>query len=514
MSKLKHPLKVFLCHAHADRSAVRALYTRLTNDGVDVWLDKEKLLPGQDWELEIKKAVRETDVVVVCLSKQFNQAGFRQREVRLALDTAMEQPEGEIFIIPARLEECDNLESLRKWHWVDLFEDDGYYMLVRALRARADNIGATLQIKKGWLPKIKTPIETTAKLPRPVENVPQIYQFVPNSEKEFQVPKKFNRNLIGLFGLIVLSISSFFGLPFVLDTPTEETRAINTESVEFTETQIPKPSVTLSIPASTKTPAFTITPAFMIIPAFTITPTPLPSEVVDIKGVTMRLVPAGEFIMGHEDWGQFVHQVYLDAFFMDKYEVTNFLYSVCVDEGVCLAPSKYAYHYNNSDYKNHPVVYVNWDQAKTYCNWRGGDLPTEAQWEKAARGTDGRSFPWRDGEVIGCDKANYLGGVNRGNGCVGNTTKVGIYEFGKSPYGIYDLAGNVMEWTADWYLDSYYLISPYSNPQGPESGTFRVLRGGAWNYNDDHVSSVARNFSYPDWGDKDRGFRCVSEVIP
>jgi hypothetical protein len=150
----KRPLKVFLCHAHADRDPVRALYTRLTNDGVDAWLDKEKLLPGQDWEMEIRKAVREADVVVVCLSKQFNQAGFRQREVRLALDTAMEKPEGEIFIIPARLEECDNLESLRKWHWVDLFEKDGYERLMRALRSRADKIGATLQIKKSWLPKV------------------------------------------------------------------------------------------------------------------------------------------------------------------------------------------------------------------------------------------------------------------------------------------------------------------------------------------------------------------------
>jgi len=141
----KRPLKVFLCHAHADREAVRTLYTRLTNDGVDAWLDKEKLLPGQDWELEIKKAVREADVVVVCLSKQFNQAGFRQKEVRLALDTAMEKPEGEIFIIPARLEDCDNLESLRKWHWVDLFEDDGYEMLLRALKARSNKIGTTVK---------------------------------------------------------------------------------------------------------------------------------------------------------------------------------------------------------------------------------------------------------------------------------------------------------------------------------------------------------------------------------
>src|SRR5688572_25758537 len=153
MPEEKRPVKVFLCHAHADRDAVRALYTRLTKDGVDAWLDKEKLIPGQDWELEIRKAVRESDVVVVCLSMQFNQAGFRQKEVRLALDTAMEKPEGEIFIIPVRLEECDSLESLRKWHWVNLFEEDGYEMLMRALQARADKIGATLRLKKRRAPR-------------------------------------------------------------------------------------------------------------------------------------------------------------------------------------------------------------------------------------------------------------------------------------------------------------------------------------------------------------------------
>jgi hypothetical protein len=116
---------------------VRALYSRLKREGIDVWLDKEKLLPGADWELEIRKAVREADVVVVCLSKQFNQAGFRQKEVRLALDTALEKPEGEIFIIPARLEECDTLESLRKWHWVDLFEEAGYRRLMLACNEKA-----------------------------------------------------------------------------------------------------------------------------------------------------------------------------------------------------------------------------------------------------------------------------------------------------------------------------------------------------------------------------------------
>jgi tetratricopeptide (TPR) repeat protein len=142
MSEEKRPLKVFLCHAHSDVAVVLALYTRLTKDGVDAWLDKEKLLPGQDWELEIRKAVREADVVVVFLSKQFNQAGFRQKEVRLALNTAMEKPEGEIFIIPARLEECDALESLRHLHWVDLFEEGGYEKLTQALSLRAQKLGA------------------------------------------------------------------------------------------------------------------------------------------------------------------------------------------------------------------------------------------------------------------------------------------------------------------------------------------------------------------------------------
>jgi uncharacterized repeat protein (TIGR01451 family) len=168
MAETKRSLKVFLCHAHSDKAEVKALYERLVKDGVDAWLDKEKLIPGQDWELEIRKAVRESDVVVVCLSQEFNKAGFRQKEVRLALDTAMEKPEGEIFIIPARLEVCENLESLNKWHWVDLFEDNGYDMLLRALRARADSIGATLRLRRSSTPKTSSPRVKTEK---PIEVV-------------------------------------------------------------------------------------------------------------------------------------------------------------------------------------------------------------------------------------------------------------------------------------------------------------------------------------------------------
>ena len=140
MSETKRLLKVFLCHARSDQSTVRAIYNRLVQDGVDAWLDKEKLLPGHDWEYEIRQAVRDADVVIVCLSKLFNQAGFRQKEVRIALNEADMKPEGEIFIIPARLDECNVPQSLQRWHWVDLFEDDGYIRLINALRVRAEKI--------------------------------------------------------------------------------------------------------------------------------------------------------------------------------------------------------------------------------------------------------------------------------------------------------------------------------------------------------------------------------------
>ena len=142
MPEPKRPLKVFLCHAHADRDPVRGLYTRLTQDGVDAWLDKEKLVGGQNFEYEIRKAVRGSDLVIVCLSKEFNKSGFRQKEIKWAIDTAMEKPEGEVFIVPVRLEECETLESLRHLHWIDLFEDGGYQKLTQTFSLRAEKVDA------------------------------------------------------------------------------------------------------------------------------------------------------------------------------------------------------------------------------------------------------------------------------------------------------------------------------------------------------------------------------------
>jgi len=482
MPEPKRPLKVFLCHAHADRDPVRALYTRLTNDGVDAWLDKEKLLGGADWEYEIRNAVRESDVVIVCHSAQFNQRGFRQKEVKIALEEAELLPKGEIFIIPVRLEECEVLEDLKRWHWVDLFESDGYEMLMRALRRRADKIGTTLQVKKNKLAEGK---------PRQVPET---------DSSKINIPS-WSKQVFGVFlSLLILwiAVANFeIWISPIL-------QALNSfQPFSSSATPILESTFVANNIRTTDTPTATLTPEPI--------PTTLPTEIMDEKGITMRLVPAGEFTMGSDDGysdEQPVHQVYLDAFYMDVYEVTNAAYGSCVDAGACLPPQKdnsytRTTYYGNPEFNEFPVIYVDWNMAKTYCEWRGDRLPTEAEWEKAARSNDGRTYPW--GEGISCDKANY-------NNCEGDTTKVGIYLDGVSPYGLYDMAGNVLEWVNDWYDSNYYQNSPSSNPLGPGLGMYRVLRGGSW-YNIDYsVHSADRYFNTPVNFSDVVGFRCARSL--
>jgi formylglycine-generating enzyme required for sulfatase activity len=253
------------------------------------------------------------------------------------------------------------------------------------------------------------------------------------------------------------------------------------------------PSIT---PAPTNTPDPTPTPEPTNTPEPTPSPTAIPPEITDTKGVEMVLVPAGEFTMGNDagdDDEHPVHQVFLDAYFIDKYEVTNALYKVCVEAGVCDQPTD-TDDYNNSQYLQHPVVYVDWNMAQQYCEWRDARLPTEAEWEKAASGTDGSTYPWGD-EEIDNTFANFSGS---------ETNSVGSYPKGVSPYGAYDMAGNVWEWVADWY-DSY----PGSTVSDSHYGTsFRVTRGGSWLDSSHGVRAANRLSLYPSFNKDLYGFRC------
>jgi len=230
-------------------------------------------------------------------------------------------------------------------------------------------------------------------------------------------------------------------------------------------------------------------------------------------GMKLLFVPAGEFTMGSDtgdDNEKPAHMVLLDAFWIDQTEITNDRYALCVKDGKCNAPdskeslTRPAY-YGEVMYKNYPVIFVDWNRAKTYCEWAGRRLPTEAEWEKAARGTEAFVYPWGNA-MPDKNLLNY-------KDFTGDTTEVGRYPKGASPYGALDMAGNVWEWVNDWFAAGYYKNSPVSNPPGPAAGSTHVLRGGSWNLNEDLVHSTYRG-THPSESNLGIGFRCALDIKP
>ncbi|NJC94780.1 MAG: formylglycine-generating enzyme family protein [Anaerolineae bacterium] len=251
--------------------------------------------------------------------------------------------------------------------------------------------------------------------------------------------------------------------------------------VPLTEsTSTPAPT---AVPTSAPTQMETIPTVEITLP--TIPPTEEPSNlrVSSVDGMPQVLIPAGTLHMGGYDVRRApdevpTHDVTLDAFWMDQLEVTNAMYQLCVQTGPCTPPQNFGSqrrkeYFTDPEFKDYPVVYVAWVQAKTYCEWAGRRLPTEAEWERAGRGDDLRTFPW------GEDKADYR--FANFNFIVRDTSRVGTYPMGASPFGVLDMAGNVAEWTNDFYSPTYYSISVAANPIGPaaSSNFFRVVRGGS-----------------------------------
>ncbi|HSA34030.1 MAG TPA: formylglycine-generating enzyme family protein [bacterium] len=244
----------------------------------------------------------------------------------------------------------------------------------------------------------------------------------------------------------------------------------------------------------------------------------------------MVSVPAGEFQMGCNsavddqcggDESPY-HAVTLSAYKIGKYEVTVGEYQQCVTNGACNNNGENYHYYTNTDYEScnygaegkgiHPMQCVTWYGAKAYCEWIGGRLPTEAEWEKAARGTDGRKYPWGNEPTVSCDYVVMFDSNAGGLGCgTGGTMPVGSKPNGISPYGAYDMIGNVWEWVNDWYASGYYASSPTNDPTGPETGDARVLRGGSWRSYDDNRLRASSRYLYNPGGSSYYylGFRCA-----
>jgi formylglycine-generating enzyme required for sulfatase activity/uncharacterized membrane protein YhaH (DUF805 family) len=312
---------------------------------------------------------------------------------------------------------------------------------------------------------------------------------------------------IAIFGLILLGAIIFpkifskdiFNSNQAIVIKTQETPSLQTSPTKLprlpTNTPQPKPTIVISIQPTETSKWDTGSP-----------------HKREKDGMVMMYVPEGMFTMGSnmgDNNERPIHRVMLNAFWIDLTEVTNSMYQKCVDNGVCEIPStadpsasKY-YHYGDPEFFNFPVVYISKNQAIKYCEWVGGRLPTEAEWEKAARGTDGRTYPWGD-------KAPDVNLLNFSY-VIGDTTDVGSYPNGASIYGVLDMAGNASEWVSDWFDGTYYQNSPEKNPSGPESGEwgFGILRGGGWSNDRYIVRSTYRAAAIPDVTGWAHGFRCV-----
>jgi formylglycine-generating enzyme required for sulfatase activity len=381
--------RILLCHASEDKARVIELYHQLKAAGYHPWLDKYDLLPGQDWRQVIRTIITDPhNLIVVCLScNSTTRRGVVQQEIAWALDVLDKMPEGSIYLIPARLEQCEVPDRLSHLHRVDLFESDGFEYLTRSLDFEISHRKAAAK-------------------PEPIRQ----------------------------------AVQAESGEPQVM------------------------PGRVLTTPARQ----------------------PFEPEMI--------LIPAGEFLMGSdpnvdeyaEVREQPQHRLYLPDYFIAKTPVTNVQYAAFAGATNHERPMRWGGRKPPKGKGDHPVFKVSWRDAMAYCNWlsevtgKAYRLPSEAEWEKGARGTDGWIYPWgNEWDPKRC---------NSKEGGPGDTTPVGAYPQGASPYGLLDMAGNVWEWTRSlwgkdlWDPEFKYLYKPDDGRENLGAGdkVLRVARGGSW----------------------------------
>lgn len=469
-------LKVFLCHSSHDKAVVREVYRKLNSEGwIDPWLDSEKLLPGQDWNLEIEKAVETSHIVLVFLSNNsVNKEGYIQKELRLVLDVALNMPEETIFVIPVKLEECQIPRRLQSWQWLTYFPPEertnAYERLLKSLKIRADKLGIKINS-----PKTAEPVLEPRKTPAPLTVAPP-----PDPDLDLYIPPEYS--------------------------------------------------------------------------GATFTPPPAKVKTWTFGGLEFVKVPHGEFLMGSKagnkqafDDEKPQHKLTIPYdFLMARFPVTNeqFAAFVKVASYSTLAEKEgFGWVWNRKEWiktkganwkhphgpqtnidgiSKHPVVQLAWVDGLAYFDWLmnqfGRDVPgglffrapTEAEWEKAARGTDGREYPWGDE----FNPAN----CNSGKGGPAGTTPVGAFSpQGDSPYGVCDLSGNVWEWTASLWgkdVNTPNYKYPYNSRDGRENSkagddVLHVLRGGSFVNETRLVRAAFRNWYLPNDWNGNLGFRVV-----
>jgi len=584
-------LNIFLCHASKDKEIVRKLYHRLKADGINPWLDEENLLIGQRWQNEIPKAVRHADAVLICLSNNsLDSKGFFQREIQFALDEVNRQPEGTMYLMPLRLEECQVPDELGEWHREDLFEQTGYPRLLAALRSRASELGTHLPISSTEKPFISQRRQRMTLLWGRIIGAATVVVTLLAGITGFLNDGSGILERIGLLeaatptSTVTAVLTSTDDAVAAAKTSTPVPESSNTAIAQPTEkpipstntlipaTRTPVPSTATSVPP-TSTPEPTDTPIpptdTPIPPTSTPRPTntstpalPQSGDLQTFENIDFVYVPSGTFIIGSTneqvDYGfDLCGQYYaattgnecqrswvedeqprstdidVSAFWIMQFEVTNAQFRAFIEgdgytnqdywtdagwewkeENTIKAPGDWGDSRYVGDDK--PVVGISWYEAYAYAKWlstqtgRDFRLPTEAEWEKAARGPDGRIFPWGDDWDpalvnycdVKCDRD--WKDVNNDDGYQ-YTAPVGSFE-NKSPYNAYDMAGNVWEWTSSQYVDYPYEVDERESPEGD---SWRVVRGGGWYLNPNGVRAAGRYNNVPGFRGASFGVRLV-----
>lgn len=494
--------KFFITHSWKDIDFARKLCNDLTANGLDGFFDERSIRPGESIPKRIEQGLEQCDIYIPVLSPDALKSRWADWEIDMAIQ--MHQEQGRPEIIPVIAEKCTIPTRLRHILYIDFvgrYDDALDDLLVKGFgiisnRARATQFSGTPKFQRAW------------------------------STPSWLLPA-------GVVVILIIAMCSLAGL-VVSSLLNNSTPTPPAQAIVSPPTTIAATVVSINTPTLTPKPVDTLRPTYTFTPKLTDTPrptasftptstgTPHPTETLDpklgigsskvspIDSATMMYVPAGDFTMGSDDYADEKppHTVFLDAFWIDKFEVTNSLYRKCVNASKCVPPSesksysRYSY-FGNTQFDNYPVIYVSWNDANAYCDWADKKLPTEAEWEKSARGRDGRSYPW------GNTFDQTL--VNSSYAKIGDTVAVGSYPNGASPHGTLDMAGNVWEWVSDWWNESYYLGSPRANPTGPSVGQYKVIRGGSFGNIERGLRTYYRNDSTGVTRNTNNniGFRCA-----
>lgn len=500
---------IFISYAHEDNHFVLKLARDLRQQGLPVWLDQWETLPDTDWDRALERAIRASRSFLIVLSPAAVNSWVVRDQFVVAFETGK-------TIVPVLYQPCQLPAVLQGLAYID-FSGHNYRAALRQLLAHyfpEQTVRFDYQSKAAW--GGLTWSWRRNLLPMLLGTAGTNYKAFSRQVLTHYFPHQMVRHQVAAGAMALEDAGRWPWLDKFLDLlwPGWLGPLILLVLLVMTTASFwPGDDVSLAPPDAVAT-----LPIVKPTPTPELLPTPVETKVRINDGKVMVYVPAGEFLMGSDvsdlqadEDEKPLHPVYLDAFWIDKTEITNSQYQLCVKAGACAPPQNLGKQFSQD---NLPVVGVNWSQAVAYCRWSGGRLPTEAEWEKAARGTDGRIYPWGnkfDGSRLNFCDANCIADWRdrRADDGYGYTAPVGSYPAGASPYGALDMSGNVWEWTADWYDPDFYKQSAYKNPTGPLSGQQRVVRGGSWYYYGANLRVPNRHRDSPTYRYDNIGFRCV-----